>query len=114
VHAGHRGQYTYLRSLGLCLYRASRLDEAVQRLQEAAKAQADSPMTWLLLALVHQKLGHANEAAQWLRRARPRVDQILKGDDRPLLWTERAGLRLLRREVEAACGLPLEQKNRAS
>jgi serine/threonine protein kinase/WD40 repeat protein/tetratricopeptide (TPR) repeat protein len=106
AHAGNRGQYTYLRNLGVCLYRAGRFEEALRRLQEAAKAQADSPMTWLLLALVHQRLGHADEAARWFRRARPRVDAILKGDNRPLLWIERAGLCVLRREVDAVLSQP--------
>jgi WD40 repeat protein len=104
AHAGNPGQYTYLRSLSACLFRAGRYEEALQRLQEARKAQADSPMTWLLLALVHQKLGHAAEARRWLRRASQRIDEVLGDQSRATHWTELAGLRLLQREAAAAVG----------
>jgi WD40 repeat protein len=112
AHAGNPGQYLYLRSLGACLFRAGRYKEALQRLQEASQAQPDSPMTGLLLALVHQKLGHPAEARRRLRQASRRMDDILADKNRQVRWTEAAGLRLLRREAEEAVGEPATPASR--
>jgi serine/threonine protein kinase/WD40 repeat protein len=106
AHAGNRGQYLYLRSLGACLYRAGRYQEALRRLQQASRTNADSPMTGLLLALAHYQLGQTAVARRRLRQACQRIDEILADQDRRMHWTEPTGLRLLRREAEAAVGGP--------
>jgi serine/threonine protein kinase/WD40 repeat protein len=106
--------YVNLRSLGGALLRAGQPEAAVQRLSEALGVQKESPMTWLLLALAHQRLGHAEEARKWLRQAQQWIDERtpktpegapkLAGPDN-LPWTERLGLQLLRREAEAKVGI---------
>jgi WD40 repeat protein/Flp pilus assembly protein TadD len=106
-------EYVNLRSLGAAQLRAGQSEAAVQRLNQALGVQKESPMTWLLLALAHQRLGHAEEARKWLRQAQQWIDQatpakpeggvVLAGPDN-LPWTERLGLQLVRREAEAKVG----------
>jgi tetratricopeptide (TPR) repeat protein len=56
--------------LGLACYRAGRLNQAAAQL-----AEADDPSwgphsaSWPVLAMVHQRLGHAAEARRWLEQA---------------------------------------------
>jgi Flp pilus assembly protein TadD len=61
----------YLNTLGAAHYRAGQYDRAIQRLNEAMQAQGQGGTVedWLFLALAHQKLGHADEAKQWLDKA---------------------------------------------
>jgi tetratricopeptide (TPR) repeat protein len=95
------------------LYRAGLAEEALQRLNEDRKAgrSADSPWHWLFLAMIEQRLGHAEEAARWLEQAtrwldeapRQKPDQTSRRDPFPwyrLSWEERLELQLLRREAE--------------
>jgi tetratricopeptide (TPR) repeat protein len=63
----------HLLSLGEALYRAGRLEEAVQRLT-AARIGFDGT-GWLFLAMAHARLGHAAEARQWLAKARTHIEQ---------------------------------------
>jgi WD40 repeat protein/Flp pilus assembly protein TadD len=105
--------YLMLRSLGATLLRAGQPEAAVQRLNQALGVQQQSPATWLLLALAHQRLGQIDEARNRLRQAQRWIDQatpskpagavVLPGSD-GLPWTERLGLQQLRREAEARIG----------
>jgi tetratricopeptide (TPR) repeat protein len=105
--------YLTPRSLGAALLRAGQPGAAVQRLTRAAGVQEECPTTWLVLALAHQRLGHAEEARQQLRQAQRWLDQAtpkkpagavaLPGPD-SIPWPERVGLRVLRREAEARLG----------
>jgi tetratricopeptide (TPR) repeat protein len=58
--------------LGLAYYRAGAHDKVVECLQ---KALVDYPewdhnvVNWLVLAMAHQRLGHACESSQWLQKA---------------------------------------------
>jgi WD40 repeat protein len=102
--------YLMLRSLGAALLRAGQPEAAVQRLTQALGVQQESPTSWLLLALAHQRLGHAEEARtrlrqarQWIDRATPKTAEgaaALPGSD-GMPWMERLGLQQLRREAEA-------------
>jgi tetratricopeptide (TPR) repeat protein len=105
--------YVMLRSLGSALLRAGRPEAALRRLNKAAGVQQQSPMTWLLLALAHQRLGQADKARDRLRQAQRWIDQATPGGpaaagalpgSESLPWTERLGLQRLRREAEARLG----------
>jgi serine/threonine protein kinase/WD40 repeat protein len=105
--------YVNLRTLGAALLRAGRPEAAVQKLTQAAAVQQEAPTSWLLLALAHQRLGHAEEARGRLRQAQQWIDvatptkpegaATLPGSE-SLPWTERLSLLLLRREAEARAG----------
>jgi WD40 repeat protein/Flp pilus assembly protein TadD len=105
--------YLMLRSLGAALLRSGQPEAAVRRLNQALGVQQQSPTTWLLLALAHQRLGQIDEARNRLRQAQRWIDQatpskpagavVLAGSD-SLPWTERLGLQRLRREAEARVG----------
>jgi tetratricopeptide (TPR) repeat protein len=100
-----------LKTLGAALYRAGRLEEAVQRLSEAVRAYGrDGTHTyWLFLAMAHQRLGHAEEARRWLDQAVRWLDragwyQPTDVGSSPTLWATwwaRLEAQLLRREAEA-------------
>jgi predicted Zn-dependent protease len=105
--------YVCARTLGATLLRAGRLEEAIQILDEALKLQQESPMTWLLLALAHQRSGHPEEARRHLDKASRWIDALAPartdyalGDINTIPWTERLGLRHLRAEAEAALKAP--------
>jgi tetratricopeptide (TPR) repeat protein len=62
----------YLHALGAAHYRAGELDQAVQRCRESWEADLGWPgaaLNWLVLAMAHHRLGHAEEARQWLNKA---------------------------------------------
>jgi tetratricopeptide (TPR) repeat protein len=67
----------YLHALGLAEYRAGRFDRAIQQLQMSMDADPRWPgqvVNWLVLAMAHHRLGHADEARRWLDKA----DQCIK------------------------------------
>jgi tetratricopeptide (TPR) repeat protein len=109
---------TYLNTFGAVLYRAGRYDEALTRLSEAAalfqepseaiKSPPASP--WFFLAMTQHRLGHAEEAKQWLDKAVTRTDIIFAEADRgtaDLSWDRRLTLKLLRDEAAALLGVTL-------
>src|SRR5262249_58150654 len=62
----------YLHALALAHYRAGQFEKAVERSQESLRADprwGGTPLNWLVLALAHQRLGHDDEAGQWLDKA---------------------------------------------
>jgi Flp pilus assembly protein TadD len=114
--------YAGLNTLGAGLYRAGRLEEAVQRLSEAVRASGGDGTyaDWLLLAMAHQRLGHGAEARRWLDKAvrwLDRADWPQPKDVAPSpTWPERLEAQLLRREAEALVkgAAPPAAKPRAS
>jgi tetratricopeptide (TPR) repeat protein len=65
-------------------------------------------VNWLVLALAHQRLGHADEARQWLQQATQWIDQASKGlpKEAPFVLprftaSTQLEIQLLRREAEA-------------
>jgi tetratricopeptide (TPR) repeat protein len=99
----------YLHALALAHYRAGQYQRAVERLQESIKVDpgwAGRVDDWLILALAHEHLGHAAEAAQWLARA---LDGLPPGDyffDNGIHAHDRLACEVLRREVDTL--LPAE------
>jgi tetratricopeptide (TPR) repeat protein/tRNA A-37 threonylcarbamoyl transferase component Bud32 len=99
-----------LSALGAVLYRAGRFDEAARRLHQAEAAFQKAPVpspawsiayTWLFLALTHGRLGHADQAGQWLDKAVREIDNPPAATAQVnRLWIRQQAFRLLRREAE--------------
>jgi WD40 repeat protein/tetratricopeptide (TPR) repeat protein len=99
--------YAGLNGLGAALYRAGRLEEAAERLNEAVRASGGDGTyaDWLFLAMTHQRLGHGEEARRWLDKAVRWMDgadwsRPADADSSPT-WLDRLETQLLRREAEA-------------
>jgi tetratricopeptide (TPR) repeat protein len=98
-----------LNTHGALLYRTGRLQDAVKVL-ERAHQQAQNPIansspayTWYFLAMAHHRLGHHEDAATWLSKARDVTDKALTDHDAgkaTLPWNRRLTLVLLRKEAE--------------
>jgi WD40 repeat protein/tetratricopeptide (TPR) repeat protein len=127
--AADPGVPEYMNTLGVALYRAGRLAEAIQRLEQAprlrrdqgtrqaraAKSEGkrlagrfDDANAWdcLFLAMAHAKAGFTPNARDWLRKATSRIDKAVRekreDSDRAVLpWYERLELDLLRGEADA-------------
>jgi hypothetical protein len=86
-----------LNTLGALLYRAGRFEDAVKRLEEgiSRRDKVGTVHDWLFLAMVHQRLGHRQEARKWLEKSVRAVEKAEGG-----AWDQRLELRLLRREAE--------------
>jgi tetratricopeptide (TPR) repeat protein len=119
--------YHYLNTLGAALYRAARFQESIEKLEQAMKiADGQGAAETLFLAMAHQRLGHADEAKQWLTKAVLGIEraaqekpedpaaagvpylQRLTAQEKPedpaaaaLAWEQRLELKLLRAEAEA-------------
>jgi tetratricopeptide (TPR) repeat protein len=108
--AAARGQAWYRHSLALAHYRAGQYDKAVQQCQESIKADPRwaNVLNGFVLALAHQRLGHGDEARQWLDKSTRWMSQAAKARpketpvDLPVpSWCDRLELQLLRREADA-------------
>jgi hypothetical protein len=103
-----------LTTLGAELYRAGRLEQAAQRLTEAEAAftkdkslRTSIAYTQLFLAMTHKRLGHDDEAKQWLTRAVRTMDNPAtekREDPTARTWNRRLTHQLLRREAESLVG----------
>jgi eukaryotic-like serine/threonine-protein kinase len=94
---------TYLATLGLALFRAGQLEEAVKvsnRSVERDEKDEERGFAWLVLSLVYGRQGHDKEA----RRHREQAVRWVEAAERrnALSWDQRLGLQELRREAEAA------------
>jgi tetratricopeptide (TPR) repeat protein len=98
-------------ALGALLCRAGRFADAIEALQEAngvwEKAAVKPPMsspvyTWFFLAMAHHRLGHAEEARNWLDKANQFIEKQAKDpvNEPSQPWNRRMTHRLLRREAE--------------
>ena len=104
----------YLHTLAVAHYRAGQFGEAVRRAQQSLKddpAWGGHVVDWLLLAMAHERLGHADEARQWLDKAAGWLDQAGKGLPKetrfalPLpSWSDRLEAQILRLEAERMIG----------
>jgi WD40 repeat protein/tetratricopeptide (TPR) repeat protein len=90
-----------LHPLGHVLYRSGDAEGAVRRLTEALKFHTQDGGTtddWLFLALAHHKLGHRDEARQWLDKARQTPARIAPGQ---FPWAAKLRRELLLAEAQA-------------
>jgi eukaryotic-like serine/threonine-protein kinase len=114
VARSHPKKYATLNTEGAILLRAGKDAEAVARLNAACKEhpRGGGPFDYLLLALAHQHLGHAEEARACLKEGLRLTDLAEGGklDDPtlpvPLFWIQRLELQILRREVERVVKTP--------
>ena len=81
--------------LGAALYRAGRLEEAVERLTESVKRRGDTPRVWAYLAMAHLAAGHEPMARPWIERLKRRAPSRATTD----FWDE-VEIDILSREVE--------------
>ena len=109
---------SYMITLGAALYRAGHYEESRRRLGDANAAweaslayrKPRSPaITWFFLAMAHHRLGHAQEARQWLDKAVQWTRKVMKeeqakADGYALSWDVRLTLELLGREAEVLLG----------
>jgi serine/threonine protein kinase/lipoprotein NlpI len=95
------------------LYRQGKFEQAIKPLQEvlqtlpgnpAATPNGESLVTWLFLALAHQRIGKTDDAQRWLDHAGRHMDQVMAAKeiqairtDTPQVW---AMCLVLRREAE--------------
>jgi tetratricopeptide (TPR) repeat protein len=96
--------------LGQASYRAGQHEKAVESLDKALRDYPDwdkNVLNWLVLAMAHQRLGHAAESKQWLDKAKERIADMMR-DASPQTnfvpsgwpWGEWVMVQLLRREAE--------------
>jgi WD40 repeat protein len=96
------------RGVGAVLFRAGRLEEALECFEQGHRVFEPRAWDWLFLAMIHSRLGHASEA----RRSLQQADQwIVAADKAPSatqaegpLWSslvEKPTILLLRSEAEA-------------
>jgi WD40 repeat protein/tetratricopeptide (TPR) repeat protein len=99
--------YNYLNTLGIALYRAGRLDLAIQRLNEAIQLHGEggTVIDWLFLAMAHHRQGKQDEARKWLDKAALWIDNAPEARSKEATgyrqpWNERLEIQLFRHEAE--------------
>jgi tetratricopeptide (TPR) repeat protein len=101
--------------LGLVHYRAGRYEQAIERLNEAMGASPGwdaSALPLPILAMAHHRLGHAEEARTWLKKAHETPGDaslgIPPGQKFSLRsnWWDRAEFEFLLREADALVSRP--------
>jgi hypothetical protein len=95
--------------VGAVLFRAGRLEEALQRFEQGHRAFEPRAWDLLLLAMIHSRLGHTSEARRLLQQADQwivQADKVPSGtEEEGAHWinlTEKPTILLLRQEAEAA------------
>jgi WD40 repeat protein/Flp pilus assembly protein TadD len=100
---------TYLETLGASLFRAGRFEEALERLDEAARLGQDlqdAACNWIFRGMAHHHLGHTKEAREWLDQAVRWIDRDVSNDsgmsaiDTGFSRNQWLWLQFLRREAE--------------
>ena len=65
----------YLHTLGLAQYRAGNFDKAIEQLDKSIAGNwSGNAANWLVLAMAHHRLGHADEARRWFDKAVQWID----------------------------------------
>jgi WD40 repeat protein/serine/threonine protein kinase/tetratricopeptide (TPR) repeat protein len=93
--------------LGAALYRAGKFEAAEQRFGDLKSQDYGGVKGWLFLAMIHYRLGHAEEARKWRDKAAQSMDQREAAEQRPGFdarnkpyWRDRLEQQILQREVE--------------
>jgi tetratricopeptide (TPR) repeat protein len=97
-------RHWYANLLGTALYRAGRYDAAAGQLARASTLnpepyRTNMIYTWFFLAMTHHRLGHAQEARQWL-------DKALQATDVALSPSPQAATGRAREATDPAGGIP--------
>jgi WD40 repeat protein/tetratricopeptide (TPR) repeat protein len=99
------------RAVGAALFRAGRLEEALECFEQVHKVSEPRAWDWLFLAMIHSRLGHASEARRFLQQADQWITEADKAqsatEGEAPRWsslTERPTILLLRSEAEAVVG----------
>ena len=87
-------------------YRAGKFEAAIADLDQSARVFRRRPWDWLILAMAHHKLGHADEAKKHLQEAVKWIEQANRTDamgsgDQWLSWHEPVEGEYLLREARA-------------
>jgi serine/threonine protein kinase/tetratricopeptide (TPR) repeat protein len=100
----------FVGTLGAILLRAGRLEEALEKLeqadrlaQKADERQSSPAYTWFFLAMAQQRMGHPDRAREWFDKAIEHSDKILgqhAAGNVLVPWNRRLTLHLLRTEAE--------------
>jgi len=100
-----RSDQIRLNTLGAILYRAGRVEEAIEQLERAVAAHGAGGTYYdaLFLAMANHRIGHAEEARSWLRRASEVAPAAMRKPDAsgPSSWIPRIEIEILRREAAA-------------
>jgi serine/threonine protein kinase/Tfp pilus assembly protein PilF len=107
--ANHPNEWHTLHRLAEAYYRAGRFEAGVEVLQKAGQAHKNggNSFNWFFLVMAHHRLGHADEAREWLTKATQWMDQAAASNMNdpyvvtPLTLRYRMPLLVLRREAEA-------------
>ncbi len=93
--------------LALAYYRAGKYERAVEYLntnQEKVRGWGPNVLNWVVLALAHAQLQHADESKKWLNRAQEWIKTNTPDGGRPVPagwhWRDWLELQLLRQEAE--------------
>jgi tetratricopeptide (TPR) repeat protein len=120
-------QTSWLTTLGAIEYRTGRFEQAVAVLDQAVQASPDAgiPRTWVLLSLVHGKLGHDEQAKSWYDKADAWIAEVSQSSPlvpvgsesdqisstaemlraKRLTWDRLLELKLLQREAARQLGI---------
>jgi WD40 repeat protein len=109
---GQPTDYNGRKTLGVILYRAGRLPEAVRALEDAMRLHGGggNASHWLFLSMCHRRLGHPHQADIWLEKALDGLERAESGAVRdpvistPLSWEDRLEIQILAREARAMKG----------
>jgi tetratricopeptide (TPR) repeat protein len=95
-----------LHALGLAHYRAGQFDEAIEQMHRSIEGNWNAnAANWLVLAMAHQRLGHADEARKWFDQAVRWIDSPGGDALRSLHGHDSVACMVLRREAETRLGL---------
>jgi serine/threonine protein kinase/tetratricopeptide (TPR) repeat protein len=116
--ANHPHDWYSLNRVGEAYYRAGRFEAAIEQLQKADQVHkiGGNATTWFFIAMAHHRLGHADEAREWLTKATQWMDQAAESNMKdpyivtPLTLRYRLGLLVQRREAEALVKRPTDDQ----
>ena len=80
-------------------------DEKRLRDQADAEYKQSNARNAFLLAMIHQRLGHAADARMWLERANKEADEELTKNAEPSKWGLRLEISLFQREARDLIGV---------